>query len=391
MSVPRSPHSWQGAALPRQGGLLRHLLASLALILLAPQIAAQPLRLTSVAGGLENPWGLAFLPDFEKQGRMLVTERPGRLRVVERDGKVSAPIQGLPPVVARGQGGLLDVALHPGFERNQWVYWSYAEPAPAGQSGNSTAVARGRLDLAALVVKDVQVVFRQAPKVDSNAHFGSRLVFARDGTLFVTLGDRYSRRDDAQTLSTHHGKVVRITDDGGVPPDNPFVKQTGALPEIWSYGHRNLQGAALHPASGALWVHEHGPQGGDELNIATRGANHGWPAITQGREYGTGMMIGDGETRADVVPALTTWVPSISPSGMAFVGGDRYPAWRGQLLIGALKARGLARLELDGTRVVREHRHELDLRVRDVRQGPDGFLYLMSDDGSDGRIWRIEP
>ncbi|WP_421886012.1 PQQ-dependent sugar dehydrogenase [Methylibium sp.] len=370
---------------------MRHLLATLFLILLAPHVAAQPLRLTSVAGGLENPWGLAFLPGFEKEARMLVTERPGRLRVVERDGKVSAPIQGLPPVVARGQGGLLDVALHPGFERNQWVYWSYAEPAPGGQSGNSTAVARGRLDLAALAVKDVQVVFRQAPKVDSNAHFGSRLVFARDGTLFVTLGDRYSRRDDAQTLSTHHGKVVRITDDGGVPPDNPFVKQPGALPEIWSYGHRNLQGAALHPASGALWVHEHGPQGGDELNIATRGANHGWPVITQGREYGTGMKIGDGETRADVVPALTTWVPSISPSGMAFVGGDRYPAWRGQLLIGALKARGLARLELDGTRVVREHRHELDLRVRDVRQGPDGFLYLLSDDGSDGRVWRIEP
>lgn len=367
------------------------LLLALALVLLGSTVSAQALRLTPLAGGLQNPWSIAFLPGFAAQGRLLVTERPGRLRVVERDGRLSAPIQGLPPVVARGQGGLLDVALHPGFERNQWVYWSYAEPAPAGQSGNSTAVARGRLDLAALAVKDVQVVFRQAPKVDSNAHFGSRLVFAPDGTLFITLGDRYGRRDDAQTLDTHHGKVVRITDDGGVPDDNPFAKRPGALPEIWSYGHRNLQGAALHPASGALWVHEHGPQGGDELNIATRGANHGWPVITQGREYGTGWKIGDGVARADVVPALTTWVPSIAPSGMAFVGGDRYPAWRGQLLVGALKARGLARLELDGTRVVREHRHELDLRVRDVRQGPDGLLYVLSDDGSDGRIWRIEP
>lgn len=370
---------------------MHKLLVLVVLVVLGPMVSAQALRLTPVAGGLQNPWAITFLPDFEKSGRLLVTERPGRLRVVERDGKVSTPIQGLPPVVARGQGGLLDVALHPGFERNQLVYWSYAEPAPAGQSGNSTAVARGKLDLAALAMKDVQMVFRQAPKVDSNAHFGSRLVFARDGTLFVTLGDRYSRRDDAQTLDTHHGKVVRVTDDGSVPADNPFVKRPGALPEIWSYGHRNLQGAALHPTSGALWVHEHGPQGGDELNIAARGANHGWPVITQGREYGTGWKIGDGVARADVVPALTTWVPSISPSGMAFVGGDRYPAWRGQVLIGALKARGLARLELDGTRVVREHRHELDLRVRDVRQGPDGFLYLLSDDGSDGRVWRIEP
>ncbi|MBN9205464.1 MAG: PQQ-dependent sugar dehydrogenase [Methylibium petroleiphilum] len=387
--LARRPLAWR--RLPFRLEVMRLFLVTLFLILLAPQITAQPLRLTSVAGGLENPWGLVFLPDFEKQGRMLVTERPGRLRVVDRDGTMSAPIQGLPPVVARGQGGLLDVALHPGFERNQWVYWSYAEPAPAGQRGNSTAVARGKLDLAALALKDVQVVFRQAPKVDSNAHFGSRLVFAPDGTLFITLGDRYSRRDDAQTLDTHHGKVVRITDDGGVPDDNPFAKRPGALPEIWSYGHRNLQGAALHPTSGALWVHEHGPQGGDELNIATRGANHGWPVITQGREYGTGWKIGDGVARADVVPALTTWVPSIAPSGMAFVGGDRYPAWRGQLLVGALKARGLARLELDGTRVVREHRHELDLRVRDVRQGPDGLLYVLSDDGSDGRIWRIEP
>ncbi|WP_428419677.1 PQQ-dependent sugar dehydrogenase [Methylibium sp.] len=370
---------------------MRTLLVTLALALLGPFAAAQALRLTPVAAGLQNPWSLAFLPGFEQHGRLLVTERPGRLRVVERDGRLSAPIRGLPPVVARGQGGLLDIALHPGFERNGLVYWSYSEPAPQGQRGNSTAVARGRLDLAALALRDVQVVFRQAPKVESDAHFGSRLVFARDGTLFVTLGDRYSRRADAQTLDNHHGKVVRIADDGSVPADNPFVKQAGALPEIWSYGHRNLQGAALHPASGALWVHEHGPQGGDELNIATRGANHGWPVITQGREYGSGLPIGEGTARADVVPALTTWVPSIAPSGMAFVTGERYPAWRGQLLVGALKARLLVRLELDGTRVVREHRHELGLRVRDVRQGPDGLVYLLSDDDEDGRVWRIEP
>jgi glucose/arabinose dehydrogenase len=349
----------------------------------------EPLRTSVVAQPLEHPWAMAFLPVGEPRGRLLVTERPGRMRVVLADGTLSAPLSGLPPVVAEGQGGLLDVVLHPRFEANRLVYWSYSEASADGET-NSTAVARGKLDLAALALTEVKVIFRQSPKVDSSYHFGSRLVFARDGTLFIVLGDRFSRKDDAQTLDTHHGKVVRVTDDGGVPPDNPFVGRAGALPEIWSYGHRNLQGAALHPTSGALWVHEHGPQGGDELNVAVAGKNYGWPVITYGRQYVTGLSIGEGTERADVVPALTTWVPSIAPSGMAFVTSDRYPAWKGQLLVGALKAKVLVRLELDGERVVREHRHEVGARIRDVRQAPDGYIYLLTDEGK-GRVLRVEP
>jgi glucose/arabinose dehydrogenase len=237
----------------------------------------------------------------------------------------------------------------------------------------------------------VQVVFRQEPKVASSAHFGGRLVFARDGNLFITLGERFSRRDDAQDLSNHLGKIVRIAPDGSVPRDNPLVGRRGARPEIWSWGHRNVQGAALHPATGALWTHEHGPQGGDELNIVTGGRNYGWPVITAGREYGSGAVIGQGETRADVVPALRTWVPSVAPSGMAFVTSDRYPGWKGSLLIGTLKAQRLLRLTLDGERVTGEQRLLAGLgeRIRDVRQGPDGRIYLLTDN-SDGRVLRLE-
>jgi glucose/arabinose dehydrogenase len=356
----------------------------------AAEPAALPLRTSVVAEGLERPWSLAFLPDFEKTGRLLVTERPGRLRVVSIDGRLSAPVRGLPPVAARGQGGLFDVALHPRFTDNRLVYWSYAEPSAADPRTNSTAVARGRLDLDALALTDVQVIFRQLPKVASTAHFGGRLVFDRGGLLFVTLGDRYDRRDDARTLDTHHGKIVRITDDGRVPPGNPFAGRRGALPEIWSIGHRNVQGAALHPETGELWAHEHGPQGGDELNRVRGGADHGWPLITYGREYITGLAIGEGNERAGVEPPLTHWVPSIGPSGMAFVTGNRHPAWRGQLLVGALRAEQLVRLELDGTHVVREHRHRLGQRIRDVREGPDGAIYLLTDEAA-GRLLRVEP
>ena len=359
--------------------------AALVFATLATSTRAQELKPVTVASGLQHPWGLAFLPD----GRILVTERPGRLRIVAADGQLGGPVEGLPRVDAGGQGGLLDVALDPKFADNALVYWSYAEPAPPGESGNSTAVARGRLEGNRLT--GVQVIFRQSPKVSSSAHFGSRLVFARDGRLFITLGDRFSRRDDAQTLNTHHGKVVRIEADGRVPADNPFVGRAGALPEIWSYGHRNLQGAALHPQSGDLWTHEHGPQGGDELNVVDAGRNHGWPVITYGREYGTGFKIGEGTARADVVAPLTYWVPSIAPSGMAFLTSDRYPGWKGNLFIGALRGQMLVRLELDGRRVVREHRllQQLGERIRDVRQGPDGWLYLLTD-SRDGRLIRLE-
>ena len=273
------------------------------------------------------------------------------------------------------------------------VYLSYSEPGetPDGKSGNSTAVARARLDGDRL--SDLTVIFRQSPKVSSTAHFvGSRLVFARDGKLFVTLGDRYSRRADAQTLDTHHGKVVRIDTDGKAPADNPFVGRPGALPEIWTYGHRNLQGAALHPVTGELWTHEHAPQGGDELNIESPGANYGWPVITHGTEYGTGFKIGEGTTRADVPPPLAVWIPSIAPSGMAFLTSDRYPGWKGNLFVGALRGQMLVRLELDDRRVVRQHRliQSLDERIRDVRMGPDGWIYLLTDEDR-GRILRLEP
>jgi glucose/arabinose dehydrogenase len=344
---------------------------------------AQSLKPVTVARGLQNPWGLAFLPD----GRMLVTERPGRMRVVAPGGELGAPLAGLPKIEVGGQGGLLDVAVDPQFASNALVYWSYSEP---GDGGNSTAVARARLDGNRLT--DVQVIFRQQPKYSSSSHFGSRLVFARDGTLFVTLGDRFARRDDAQTLGTHHGKVVRIDRaTGKAPPDNPFVGKGGALPEIWSYGHRNVQGAALHPDTGELWTHEHGPQGGDELNVDLAGRNYGWPVITYGRNYGTGTKIGEGTERADVQPPLTYWVPSIAPSGMAFVTSDRYPGWKVSLFIGALRGAHLVRLELDGRKVVARESMltQLNERIRDVRQGPDGWLYLLTD-SSDGRIVRLE-
>ena len=355
----------------------------LAATVLSAHVCAQSLEPVVVAKGLDHPWGLAFLPD----GRLLVTERPGRMRIVERDGRLSAPLAGVPPVVAAGQGGLLDVALHPQFAQNQLVFWSFSE---AGEGGAGTAVARGKLSGNALA--DVQVIFRQMPKVSGgNNHFGSRLVWSRDGKLFVGLGDRFTRKDDAQTLDNHMGKVVRIDADGKAPAHNPFVQRAGAKPEIWSYGHRNIQGAALHPGTGELWTVEHGPQGGDELNVPAAGANHGWPVITYGRNYGTGTRIGEGTERADVAPPLRYWIPSIAPSGMAFLTSDRSPGWRGNLFVGALRGNHLVRLELDGRKVVKEEQllTERSERIRDVRQGPDGWLYVLTD-SPDGQVWRLE-
>lgn len=334
----------------------------------------------TVVEGLEAPWGMAFLPD----GRLLVTEKPGRLRIVAPDGQLSAPLAGVPAVEAVGQGGLLDVALDPGFAANQIIYLSYSEPAD-GTAG--TAVARARLGGDGL--QDVQVIFRQTPKISSRHHYGSRLVFARDGTLFITLGDRGSQRDSAQDLGTHLGKLVRIASDGSVPADNPFVGRAGALPEIWSYGHRNLQGAALHPVTGELWTHEHGPRGGDEINIARAGRNYGWPVITYGREY-HGPKIGEGTSKAGMEQPLHYWVPSIAPSGMVFYDGAAIPAWRGNLLVGALAAQQIARLELSAAgSVTHEERIAIGERVRDVEQGPDGAVYVLTDTGKNSRLLRL--
>ena len=337
----------------------------------------------TLATGLEHPWGLAFLPN----GGFLVTERPGRLRLVGADGRVDPrPVEGLPRIAATGQGGLLDVALHPDFANNRLVYLSYAE---AGDGGVGTAVARGRLDGHRL--EDVEVLFRMTPKTGGGRHFGSRLVFDRDGYLFVTLGDR-GDRPRAQALDDHIGTLVRLHDDGRVPADNPFVGRDDALPEIYSYGHRNMQGAALHPETGQLWTHEHGPQGGDEINLPQPGVNHGWPVITYGVNYVVGTPIGEGTHRQGMAQPLYHWTPSIAPSGMAFYTGEAFPGWQGDLFVGALKFRQLVRLSLDGERVVGEERL-LDGalgRIRDVRQGPDGLIYLLTD-ADDGRLVRLRP
>ena len=381
-------------------GLVMSALPALMLMLMmAAPAQATELKVVVVAHGLVNPWGLAFLPD----GRMLVTERPGRMRLVAADGKLGPPLPGLPKVVAEGQGGLLDVVLDPRFASNRLVYWAYSEASEASEASegtgaegsNSTAVARARLDgergMARLA--DVQVIFCQLPKVASKLHFGSRLAFANDGRLFITLGDRFSRKDDAQALDKHIGKIVRIEADGRVPADNPLVGQAGARPEIWSWGHRNVQGAAIHPVTGELWTTERGPQGGDELNRVLPGRNHGWPVITYGRNYGLGTKIGEGNERADVVAPAAHWLPtSITPSGMAFVTSERYPGWKGQLFIGSLRAQALIRIELAGAVVVKQDRllQNLNERIRDVRQGPDGYLYLLTDN-ADGRILRVLP
>ena len=349
----------------------------------------------TVAEGLQNPWSLAFLPG----GKMLVTERPGRLRVLSADGKLSAPVTGLPAVDARGQGGLLDVALDPAFAKNNLIYWSYSEPKE-GQAGvNNTAVARGKFvdDAAAPRVDEMQVIYHQRPSLNSPLHFGSRLVFGRDGTLFVTQGDRSitEGRMQAQTLSSGLGKVVRINTDGSIPKDNPFVGKEGVLPEIWSFGHRNIQSATLHPTTGELWEVEHGTRGGDEINIARKGKDYGWPTIAYGIEYRGGPITGNLTQQAGMEQPLYYWDPIIGPSGMAFYTGSLFPAWQGNLFVGGHGTNDLVRLVLDGEKVIGEERLLKDLqpkpeRIRDVRQGPEGALYVLTDSAT-GRLIKLVP
>jgi aldose sugar dehydrogenase len=356
------------------------------------QHSAVAFDVLTVARGLQNPWGLAFLPD----GRMLVTERPGRLRIVAHDRSLSPPVAGLPSVDARGQGGLLDVALDPGFASNGLIYWSYAEPREDGL--NNTAVARGRLvDGAAPRVEGVQPIYHQAPAMKSTAHFGSRLVFGRDGTLFVTQGDRSitAGRMQAQRLDGLLGKIVRLNPDGSIPPDNPFAATAGVRPEIWSIGHRNIQGAALHPATGELWEVEHGTRGGDEINISRKGRDYGWPTIAYGIEYNGMPITGHLTAKDGMEQPRYYWDPVIGPSGMAFYTGSLFPAWKGSLFIGGHQTEDLVRLTLDGEKVIGEERLLTDLkpnreRIRDVRQGPDGALYLLTD-SAQGRLLKLVP
>ena len=356
----------------------------------APEVRSRTaLQVTPIASGLRSPWAVAFLPD----GRMLVTEKsPGALRVIGADGQVSAPVVGLPRVDDRNQGGLLDVVTAPDYAQSGLIYWTYSEPR---EGGNGTAVARGRvvLDANPPRMEGVQIIFRMMPTLDSTLHFGSRLVFAPDGKLFVGLGERsiIPGRVQAQDLGSHFGKVVRINPDGSVPPDNPFVNRPGALPEIWSYGHRNIQSAALDP-QGRLWEVEMGPQGGDELNRPERGRDYGWPTITYGEEY-SGRPIGRAITQSEGMEQhVYYWDPVISPSGMVFYTGTLFPEWRGNAFVGGLSSKALVRLVLNGDRVVGEERLLTDrnARVRDVRQGPDGALYVLTD-ARDGQLLRITP
>jgi glucose/arabinose dehydrogenase len=343
------------------------------------------LNVETIATGLANPWALAFLPD----GRLLVTERAGRMRIVTRDGKLSPRIEGLPPILVRGQGGLLDVVLDRNYAQNKTIYFCFSDPV---DGGGRTSLARAKLaDGEAPKLEELKVIFRQEGPLSSGNHYGCRIVQMPDDTLFLTMGDHYGPRDDAQNLGNHIGKIVRIRPDGSVPPDNPFVNRAGAKPEIWSYGHRNSQGAAINPASGRMWMHEHGPRGGDEINIPQAGKNYGWPVIGYGIDYGGGR-IHEGTHKAGMEQPIIQWTPVIAPSGMAFYSGDLFPQWKGNLFIGGLATRILVRLELSGEKVVKEERllENLSERIRDVRSGPDGALWLVTDNTA-GRILRVTP
>lgn len=368
-----------------------------ALLIAAPPAQAQndpapvksekaDIRVEVIATGLQNPWGLAFLPD----GRALITERPGRLRMIGKDNKLSDPIAGVPEVAAVGQGGLLDVALSPDFAKDSLIFLSFAEPR--GAAGSSTSVARGKLvekdGKAAL--EDVRVIFRQEPARLGGFHFGSRLVFARDGNLFITTGER-NLKTPSQDLSNHIGKIIRVTPEGKVPADNPFVKDKNARPEIWSYGHRNVQGAALHPQTGKLWLTEHGPRGGDEINIPEAGKNYGWPVIGYGVDY-SGAKLHESTHKEGMEQPIHQWTPSIGPSGALFYTGDLFPGWKGNLFTGSLVFTSLYRIELDGEKFVREEKllEKNGDRIRDVRQAPDGSIWLLTD-ARNGKVLRLTP
>ena len=349
------------------------------------QSSAGPLRVDTVASGLAHPWGLQFLPD----GRMLVTERPGRMRIVSREGKLSSAIRGVPEVFAKGQGGLLDVALDRNFAQNRTIYFSFAQPY---QGGGRTALARAVLDAGEQPsLTDIKLIYQQPGPPSPSNHFAGRIVQARDGNLFLSTGDHFIDRDKAQALDTGLGKIIRITTDGSAPRDNPFVGRNNALPEIWAYGVRNPQGMALYPQTGALWMNDHGPQGGDEVNIIEKGKNYGWPVIGYGVNYGGGK-IHEGTQKEGMEQPLKYWVPSFAPSGMAFYTGDLFPVWKGNIFIGGLRSQILMRLEADGNKIGKEERllGELGQRIRDVRQGPDGALYLLTDQ-QDGRILKLTP
>lgn len=371
--------------------MVRIPIIALAFVAFAQQTTAQTfktehydVRLQVVADDLNHPWGMAFLPG----GAILVTERnAGAIRVIDSDGKTGKPLEGTPEVFASGQGGMLDIAVDPDFAANNLIYFSYAE---RGDDGAGTAVARARLDVANNSVSAVQVIFRQHPKTDGGRHFGSRLVFSGKDHLYITVGER-GERERTQDFSINRGQVIRIHPDGAIPADNPFVGRKGYRPETWSLGHRNPQGAALHPESGKLWINEHGARGGDEINIPLAGRNYGWPVIAYGTHY-SGFKIGEGTHKEGMEQPIYYWDPSIAPSGMAFYTGDKFPKWKGNAFVGALKYQLLARLTLNGEKVIAEERilSELGERIRAIVDGPDGYLYILTD-ANPGRVYRLEP
>lgn len=339
-----------------------------------------------IAEGLEHPWSLVFLP----RGSYLVTERQGRLWRIYEDGR-KVEVKGVPPVYSRGQGGLLDIVTEPDFKDNGYVYFSYAAADPDNSEIANTEVARARLSLTQNRLTDLQVIFKAEPKVEGTNHWGSRLLFAPDGTLFATLGERFDYKNEAQSPQNHLGTIIRINPDGSVPDDNPFADGEGGQPEVYSYGHRNPQGLALHPQSGEIWEHEHGPQGGDEINILKSGANYGWPAATFGISY-WGFKISDETSVQGMEDPILHWTPSIAPSGMAFYTGDKFPEWKGDLFVGALAGQHLRRVDLEGSQIIgqQELLNENRARIRDVRNGPDGYLYILTDQ-DEGRLIRLEP
>ena len=353
--------------------------------LMRPAAAASGFSVRLLADGLAHPWGLAWLPS----GEILITEREGNLRKLSRDfSRLSPPIAGLPnTLVVEGQGGLLDIAVHPEFTKNGWIYLSYTEGPRAAGSG--TALIRARIKEDRLI--DSERLFSMQPKSRGGRHFGGRIVFDRQAMLYLTLGDR-GEEERAQRSNDHAGSVIRLHDDGRIPADNPFRGRPGLMAEAFSRGNRNIQGAAIHPVTGELWAHEHGPQGGDEVNIIRSGRNYGWPTITYGANYVTGTRIGEGTQKAGMEQPLHVWTPSIAPSGMAFYFGKAFPQWNGSLFVGALRGQSLVRLVLDGERIVAEERLLVNQigRIRDVRIGPDGLIYLLTD-APDGKLFRLEP
>ncbi|NJW51376.1 PQQ-dependent sugar dehydrogenase [Salinimicrobium oceani] len=370
-------------------GLQRFWISFFLIVLLSAAALAQKptvktdagdVKIHKIAENLDHPWGMAFLPD----SRLLVTERAGALRILEKDSTLSVPLSGTPKVFAEGQGGLLDVALHPNFEENNYVYLTFSEPG----ENNTATTALGRGKLLGNSIEGFEVLFRMEPKVEGPNHFGGRIIFTPENDIFLTLAERF-KFEPAQDLSSHLGTIVRLKEDGTPSEANPSFEESGAREEIWSYGHRNIESAALHPETGTLWVAEMGPMGGDELQPVEAGKNYGWPVVSWGDNY-DGSKIPRPTTRPEFADALIKWTPTISPSGMIFYNGDLFPEWKNSMMIGGLTSTGIVRVQVDDGNAKEVERIPLSVRVRDVEQGPDGSIWVLTDEDN-GKILQLKP